>query len=272
MGVAVLRNTFAPNAILGGSFLPYDVTLPVLTGSITVGAKTSSTITISWPAGSDNISVTGYEVSSNGGGAWTDVGNVLSYNFTGLTALTSYNLAVRAYDAAGNRSTPAITATTSTYRAGALGSTILLTTGPVDGNPAGILYNDVETGDEGKWFSFVITTPPATGTLTIDPDGTFTFVGPSAETMYYQLEVDGANVGVPQLVTLYDTSGAVASSSTDSAAATDVVVAVTAAVFNVSVVESANSADNVGSTPFTPPPPGSGTSSLRMGLGFSLGF
>lgn len=186
-----------------------DTTDPTLTGSITVGAKTSSTINISWPAGSDNVAVTGYEVHSNGGvGPWIDVGNVLTYTITGLPELTSRDLLVRAYDAAGNYSSH-LSVTTSTYRAGALGSTILLTTGPVDGNPAGILYNDVATdgSDDAKWFSFYIVTAPASGTLDINPDGTFTFTGPDATTFTYQLEVDGVAVGSPTLVTLYTSSG-----------------------------------------------------------------
>lgn len=182
-----------------------DTTNPTLVGSITVGAKTSTTISMSWPAGTDNVGVTSYEVSRDGGSTWTDVGNVLTHQFTGLTALTSYNLRVRAKDGAGLVSAP-LAATTSTYRAGALGSTILLTTGPVDGNQAGILYNDVQAGDEGKWFSFYIVTPPATGTLDINPDGTFTFTGAEAATFTYQLEVDGAAFGDPVLVTLYNTT------------------------------------------------------------------
>lgn len=90
---------------------------------------------------------------------------------------------------------------------GARGQWIVDNTGPIGGAPAGILYNDVVLpGDANKWFHFVITTPPATGTLTIYPDGRFTFIGPNPETMYYQLYVDNVAVGSPQLVTLYDQS------------------------------------------------------------------
>lgn len=87
---------------------------------------------------------------------------------------------------------------------GARGQYIVDNTGPQGGNPAGILYNDVNLpADADKWFHFVITTPPATGTLDINPDGSFTFVGPNPETMYYQLYVDNVAVGSPQLVELY---------------------------------------------------------------------
>jgi hypothetical protein len=73
---------------------------------------------MSWPAGSDNVAVSSYEVSSNGGTSYSDVGNVLTHTFTGLTSSTSYSLRVRAKDAAGNVST-ALSATQSTSSTGA---------------------------------------------------------------------------------------------------------------------------------------------------------
>ena len=91
-----------------------DTTIPTQTGSITIGTVTSTSIQFSWPAGADNVAVTAYEVSSNGGGAYTSLGNVLTHTFTGLTPSTSYGLRVRAKDAAGNVSTPALAATQST--------------------------------------------------------------------------------------------------------------------------------------------------------------
>jgi hypothetical protein len=274
-----------------------DTTAPTLTGSITEVTKTENSISIAWPAGADNVAVTSYEVSSNAGSTYTDVGNVLAYTITGLTANTAYALRVRAKDAAGNVSTPALelsvttpapdtvdpvltgsitassitsgtfsttcpaatdnvavaaydvsedggstwidnglsrtyshtgkTAETTyqirwrardgstntsavlslavtTFAPGATGQYILDNTGPTGENQAGVLYNDVEVGDEDKWFSFVITTPPASGTLDIAPDGTFTFTGAASTTFYYQLYVDGVAIGTPVLVTVYD--------------------------------------------------------------------
>lgn len=279
-----------------------DTTVPTLTGSITEVSKTANSISISWPAGTDNVAVTSYEVSNNAGSSYTDVGNVLAHTFTSLTAstlyalrvrakdaagnvstpalalsvttlapdstlptwpggttlnagtktstsvalttsaaatdnvgvtgyewssdngatypftsltnsftftaltpLTSYNFRVRAYDAAGNRSV-SLALTSSTYRAGDTGQNIFDNTGPVGGNPEGFLRNKVTLpADAAKWFSYVITTPPATGSFsTLNPNGTFVFTGPNSETMLVQLEVDGANFGSPFLVTLYD--------------------------------------------------------------------
>ena len=99
-----------------------DTTPPTLTGSIVIGTVTSSSIQFSWPAGSDNVGVTSYEVSSNGGSGYVDAGNVLTYTFAGLPPSTSYGLRVRAKDAAGNVSTPALAATQSTAAASGVGS------------------------------------------------------------------------------------------------------------------------------------------------------
>lgn len=71
-------------------------------------------ITMNWAASTDNIAVTGYQTRINGG-AWSDRGNVLTYQYTGLIPATSYTFEVRAYDAAGNFSTVSnsVSATTS---------------------------------------------------------------------------------------------------------------------------------------------------------------
>lgn len=86
-----------------------DTTVPTLTGSVTFTSITQTGYTAQWPAGSDNVAVTGYEYQIGGtAGAWTGAGNNLSVAITGRTAGTTETVYVRAYDAAGNRSTPAI--------------------------------------------------------------------------------------------------------------------------------------------------------------------
>lgn len=92
-----------------------DTTPPTLTGAIAVGTVRTTSIAVTWPAGSDNVAVTSYEVSSNNGTSYTDTGSTAtSYTFTGLSTGTSYTLRVRAKDAAGNLSTPALSVTQST--------------------------------------------------------------------------------------------------------------------------------------------------------------
>lgn len=107
-----------------------DTTLPTLGGSITIGTVTSTSIQLSWPAGSDDTAVTSYEVSSNSGSSYSDVGSVLTYTITGLSPSTSYGLRVRAKDAAGNVSTLALSATQSTSAI----ATATLTSSPLNNN------------------------------------------------------------------------------------------------------------------------------------------
>lgn len=85
-----------------------DTTPPTLTGTITVTSITQTSYSLSWPTGSDNVAVTGYEVSLDGGSTWLDNGNSTTRNVTGRTAGTTDQVRVRAYDAAGYRSTPAL--------------------------------------------------------------------------------------------------------------------------------------------------------------------
>ena len=83
-----------------------DTTAPIFTGSLVQTAVTSISCTIDWSGTThtDNVGITGYEYSVNGG-IYYALGNVLSYTFTGFTASTTYTISLRAFDAAGNRST-----------------------------------------------------------------------------------------------------------------------------------------------------------------------
>lgn len=86
-----------------------DTTVPTLTGSVTFASITQTSYTAQWPAGADNVAVTGYEYQIGGtAGAWTNVGNTRSVAITGRTAGTTETVYVRAYDAEALRSTPAI--------------------------------------------------------------------------------------------------------------------------------------------------------------------
>jgi len=130
-----------------------DATPPTLTGAITVGTVTATSIAVTWPAGSDAVGVTSYEVSINGGSSWTDTGNTTTARtFTGLTASTSYTIQVRAKDAAGNVSTPALSVTQSTGAAG--DTTLPVLTGTIT------VANITQTSFDLDW-------PPATDNVGI---------------------------------------------------------------------------------------------------------
>lgn len=184
-----------------------DVTPPTLVGSITVGLKTATSIAVTWPAGTDNVAVTSYEVSTNGGADWTDTeSTATSRTFTGLTALTSYDIRVRAKDAAGNVSTPAISTTTSTYRAGDTAANIIANTAPIGDGEPGFLYALALTKDADDWLSWYEVTPPdpSGGTLDANPDGSFTYNGPEPATWIIQAETNGVEEAETTTVTLYD--------------------------------------------------------------------
>ena len=74
-------------------------TAPTLSSSV----QTDTTADLSWTAATDNTAVTGYKVYKDAV-LETTLGNVLSYQVTGLTAITAYNFTVTALDASGNES------------------------------------------------------------------------------------------------------------------------------------------------------------------------
>ncbi len=95
-----------------------DTTAPSVPTGLAASGTTSSGTTLSWTASTDAVGVSGYEVLRNG----TVIGSTgnRTYAVTGLSASTSYTFAVRAYDAAGNRSgsSSAVTVTTASGSTG----------------------------------------------------------------------------------------------------------------------------------------------------------
>lgn len=92
-----------------------DTQAPTALSGVAVSGVAQTTANVSWNASSDNVGVTGYEVSVNG----SVVGSTASTSIglSGLTANTSYNVSVVAKDAAGNTSA-AGTASFTTLSAG----------------------------------------------------------------------------------------------------------------------------------------------------------
>lgn len=79
-----------------------DTQAPSIPAGLAIVARTPDSVTITWAASSDNVAVTGYEVWVDGALAATQGGT--QYVLGGLTAGASHSVAVRALDAAGNRS------------------------------------------------------------------------------------------------------------------------------------------------------------------------
>ena len=82
---------------------PGDTTPPSVPSGLTVTGATASTISLGWTASTDNTGVAGYGLYRDNGNAGST--SVPSATFSGLACGRSYDLAVDAYDANGNRST-----------------------------------------------------------------------------------------------------------------------------------------------------------------------
>jgi hypothetical protein len=79
-----------------------DTQAPTTPGIISFSATTSTGMTASWAASTDNTAVTGYEVYVNG--VLNSTVTSANISLTGLTCNTAYTIKVRAKDAAGNYS------------------------------------------------------------------------------------------------------------------------------------------------------------------------
>lgn len=81
---------------------PSETVPPTTPTNVTATVQNASSALISWTASTDNVGVTGYEVYRNGVKVGTTA--TTSYTDNGLSASTTYNYTVKAFDAAGNLS------------------------------------------------------------------------------------------------------------------------------------------------------------------------
>jgi chitodextrinase len=91
---------------------PTDTQAPTAPSNLTVTAKTTNSVSLSWQPSTDNVAVTGYQVRQGSTVVATLTGT--AHTVTGLNPNTSYSFTVTAQDAAGNTSPPSNTATTTT--------------------------------------------------------------------------------------------------------------------------------------------------------------
>ena len=77
-----------------------DTTAPTTPSGLAASALTSTSLTLSWNASTDNVGVTGYQVYRNGTLVASPGGT--SASISGLSASTPYSFTVSALDAAGN--------------------------------------------------------------------------------------------------------------------------------------------------------------------------
>ncbi|MGW0191875.1 cellulase family glycosylhydrolase [Nonomuraea sp. NPDC003201] len=97
-----------------------DPTPPSTPGTPSASGITSSGANLSWTASTDNVGVTGYDVYTSTG---TSLGSTAtnSITLTGLSPATTYQVYVKARDAAGNQSAASPTASFTTLSGGGTG-------------------------------------------------------------------------------------------------------------------------------------------------------
>jgi chitodextrinase len=99
-----------------------DTQAPTAPGTPVTSGVTSTQVTVTWPAATDNIGVTGYALERCAGVGCVTFAPIatqsgLSFGDTGLTPSTSYSYRVQATDAAGHVSAYSAVATTATSAA-----------------------------------------------------------------------------------------------------------------------------------------------------------
>jgi len=89
-----------------------DTTAPAVPAGLASSLITATSFTVSWPAPTDNVAVTGYEVFKNGVSLGTTT--ALTKAITALLPTTAYAITVRARDAAGNWSAQSLALSVTT--------------------------------------------------------------------------------------------------------------------------------------------------------------
>ncbi|WNG52354.1 chitinase [Archangium minus] len=161
-----------------------DTQAPSAPSGLTSTSKSSTSVSLSWNASTDNIGVTGYEVFSGSTLAASTTGT--SATVSGLSPNTTYTFTVKARDAAGNRSaassafsvttdpqiadTQAPTAPTSLRATGTTSNSVSLTWSASNDN-VGVTGYEVFSGS-----TLAATTTGTSATVSgLSPSTTYTF-------------------------------------------------------------------------------------------------
>ncbi|WP_051367170.1 PQQ-dependent sugar dehydrogenase [Hamadaea tsunoensis] len=147
-----------------------DSQAPTTPGQPACSNITSTSLTLTWPASSDNVSVSAYDVYNDGNKLASVGGTTPSADLTGLSPNTEYHLSVFARDAAGNVSlssaqaycttlpssdTQAPTAPTGLAQSNATASTVNLTWTASTDNVGVTAYDVVSGGTVVQTFGKV---------------------------------------------------------------------------------------------------------------------
>ncbi|MEU1469004.1 glycoside hydrolase family 6 protein [Streptomyces sp. NPDC005761] len=116
----LVRNAYPPIDGGGNPGGGNDTQAPTAPTGVTSTAKTSSSVSLSWTASTDNTAVTGYDVFR--GGVKVGSSTTTSYTDSGLSASTAYSYTVKAKDAAGNVSAASSALSVTTSAGGGTGT------------------------------------------------------------------------------------------------------------------------------------------------------
>ncbi|WP_420031441.1 cellulase family glycosylhydrolase [Streptomyces sp. cg28] len=141
-----------------------DTTAPSAPSGLKVTGTTSSSVSLSWSASTDDTAVTGYDVYRGTGKVGASTGP--SFTDTGLTAGTRYDYTVRARDAAGNIS-PA-------------SASVAATTSGSGGGSSGCSASYKVSSDWGSGFNADVTVTNTGSTATKSWEVTWTWAGNQA--------------------------------------------------------------------------------------------
>ena len=137
-----------------------DTTAPTWSASLTVGTPTESSVVVTASAlATDNVGVTGYEVTYNGT-AWSSITpSGSNFTLTGTAGTTYSSTKLRAKDAAGNASA-ALAVPTYTMKAPAVQAGDVLTSDAytlyADGTVLGGKFTDATLGGTQQAYSVVV--------------------------------------------------------------------------------------------------------------------
>jgi chitodextrinase len=96
--------TFSNQLVVYGVLTGTDTQPPSAPANLTVSGTTSTSVSLSWRASTDNVGVDGYYVYRTVQGRTTLAKTVTgtTYTDTGLSRNSNYSYSIKAYDAAGN--------------------------------------------------------------------------------------------------------------------------------------------------------------------------
>jgi beta-galactosidase len=185
-----------------------DGTAPTLSGTITITALSSTGYTATCPVATDTVGVTGYQWRIGTSGGWTSIpAGGRTATITGRTPSTTDTFQMRAFDAAGNFSTPLsatvnLPAGTVTYAFTSESMFFATDTGPQLGRAVTYaLYYGVAATQAGIASLPSATPVIGTGTTSLT-DGTLRVTGLAASGQALMLAIDADGGAYLQSVTV----------------------------------------------------------------------